>query len=1214
MKQTLTFTDISQRKFNTIISGIIDISNDKSKFESFSKLKSMDEAFEFLQVFYPGDYTKDDFAKFLLIIMANIYYRSKDFARHELFELTLEDIKKRTGTDFKKYLQNFSKAKSKKLSDDDINIAGGVGDRKLSKMIAGSMAFLVPVSMASNHIPSVQAGLTLSRPASKTKSSGGVWNWIKEHWKPIAVVAGVAAAGIGAFVTYKRVQTSKKYQETASEYNKGKKEEEKVSTSFWDYFRPGSKARDDLESKKILADEKKKMEEEKEKIVSAIKEDRKDGEKLEGKRQLLSNTVEMINKFSKKYKLRDEFRGKSVEDADNFMSDVENRTVFGQSTDEDKKKAHKEIVKDSDKVSASTVIPGLAALIAGGKGLFEFGKSIFDGIANLSKKAGDIVELPSKVLSLQDKVISILGHNDIDSYYDDEEKLFQTAFIEEGLNNIIKGQKTQMRQLSSILAAFNMKARMASSGESQSFMDSSQLNSKCVFLTGPSGTGKSMLTSLVPRFTAWNVSHLTINLNQYDGKTDVNTYLSKQEEFKKSARYLGGKYVVINIEEIDKVCKDPVIREKVNQWLHSVYDTGKIGGGEKESPVTVAASLFLMTSNELPSTDILINGKVKGLNIKVGGQEIKSSDKDNYIDILRALSKNTSRELPIERTGALISRSEVIEFNQTSDESMEEIIDMHIKELNLRFLSNNVPVKLNYSDKFREKLAKLRHAKMYKDGGSRTLINDILNPIFSGVTAKFSSISNNDQYSIETDDKGNAIEEKLAQLWLDYTGVSESGQLSIAIKDNEEDAKCDGEEPDMEEEELNTNRKPEVEEFIKKLMNGELSKIIGSLSTAYNSGVVKDWNSILSQKSKSVINSLSSLVSSYAGSSSIDNQIKVLVEKRNELTDLMSKRGILDDEWEALKELRDVINSKTSDAVSAKRNNEKSKVSLNSLKETLDEIEKITPLALSVKQYDLFSINNKNALSKIFEILSDNGFREFSDESNMSVKGKLDELIKNKDLIKSLEPDLKGNQHSAIKNFKDSVQKQIAAIKLEVENRANEIDEICNDIKEAKNNSPVASYKSILSQTDSKFLKSLVSMISTNTSISDIDKQLDFILEHKSEIKSKLLSIGTTDEQLGNAKSLKFKIQQNSKINVVKEEAKKEAKKEVKEENKGVNKESEEKKEVNKVSNEEAKKGTEVSEDSNEEAKKETDEEASEENNEEIYDEIEEVEEKDGER
>ena len=125
-------------------------------------------------------------------------------------------------------------------------------------------------------------------------------------------------------------------------------------------------------------------------------------------------------------------------------------------------------------------------------------------------------------------------------------------------------------------------------------------------------------------------------------------------------------------------------------------------------------------------------------------------------------------------------------------------------------------------------------------------------------------------------------------------------------------------------------------------------------------------------------------------------------------------------------------------------------------------------------------------------------------------------------------------------------------------------------------------------------------MISPNTSISDIDKQLDFILEHKSEIKSKLLSIGTTDEQLGNAKSLKFKIQQNSKINVVKEEAKKEAKKEVKEENKGVNKESEEKKEVNKVSNEEA--------------KKETDEEESEENNEEIYDEIEEVEEKDGER
>ena len=1189
MKQTLTFTDIGQRKFNTIISGIIDISNDKSKFESFSKLKSMDEAFDFLQVFYPGDYTKDDFAKFLLIIMANIYYRSKDFARHELFELTLADIKKRTGTDFKKYLQNFSKTKSKKLSDDDVNIAGGVGDRKLSKIIAGSMAFLVPVSMASNHVPSVQAmGLTLSRGQSKTKtkSSGGVWNWIKEHWKPIAVVAGVVAAGVGAFVTYKRVQSAKKYQEAANEYNKDKEGNEKVSTSFWDYFRPGSKARDDLESKKVKAEEKKKMKEEKDKIISDIKEDRKDGEKVGEKRQLLSSTVEMIQKFGKKYKLGD-FKGKNIEEADQFISGAEEKAQFGTATDEDKKKEHEGIVKDSDKVGASNVIPGLAVLIAGGKGLWEFGKSIFDGIANLSKKAGDIVELPNKVLSLQEKVISILGPKDVDSYYDDEEKLFQTAFIEEGLNSIIKGQKTQMRQLASILAAFNMKARMASSGENQSFMDSSQLNSKCVFLTGPSGTGKSMLTSLVPRFTAWNVSHLTINLNQYDGKTDVNTYLSKQEEFKNSARSLGGKYVVINIEEIDKVCKDPVIREKVNQWLHSVYDTGKIGGGEKESPITVSAALFLMTSNELPSTDVLINGKVKGLNIKAGEEEIKTSNKDNYIDVLRALSKNTSRELPIERTGALISRSEVIEFNQTSDESMEEIIDMHIKELNLRFLLNNVPVKLNYSDKFREKLAKLRHAKMYKDGGSRTLINDILNPIFSGVTAKFSSISNNDQYSIETDEQGNAIEDKLAQLWLDYTGVNESGQLSIAIRDKEEEAGNNGEEPDMVEEELNTSRKPEIEEFIKKLMNGELSKIIGSLSTAYNSGVVKDWNSILSQKSKSVIKSLSSLISSYAENSSVDNQIKVLVDKRNELTDLMSKRGILDDEWEALKELRDVVNSKTSDAVAAKRNNERSKVSLNLLKEVVDEIEKIAPLASSIKKYDLFAANNKNSLSKIFEMLSDNGFRQFSDESNMTAGAKLDEIIKNKDSIKSLEPDLKENQHSAIKNFKDSVQKQIAAIKLEVENRANEIDGIFSDIKEAKINSSVASYKSILSQTDSEFLKSLVSMVSPNTSISDIDKQLDFVLEHKSEIKSKLLSIGTTDEQLGNAKSLKFKIQQNSKINDVKEEVKEEAKEEVKEENKEVNMEvnmeSEEKKEVNKDSDEKVKnKINEANEENNE--------------------------------
>ncbi len=325
MKQTLTFTDISQRKFNTIISGIIDISNDKSKFESFSKLKSMDEAFDFLQVFYPGDYTKDDFAKFLLIIMANIYYRSKDFARHELFELTLADIKKRTGTDFKKYLQNFSKTKSKKLSDDDVNIAGGVGDRKLSKIIAGSMAFLVPVSMASNHVPSVQAmGLTLSRGQSKTKtkSSGGVWNWIKEHWKPIAAVVGVAAAGITAFATYKRVQSAKKYQEAANEYNKDKEGNEKVSTSFWDYFRPGSKARDVMDEKKTMVNGKGEMDKDRDKLLGDLQNLRKDNGK-----QLTESFKKNVEKFKKKYGLNGNIGSTDV-DVDKFLANAEyGRTV-----------------------------------------------------------------------------------------------------------------------------------------------------------------------------------------------------------------------------------------------------------------------------------------------------------------------------------------------------------------------------------------------------------------------------------------------------------------------------------------------------------------------------------------------------------------------------------------------------------------------------------------------------------------------------------------------------------------------------------------------------------------------------------------------------------------------------------------------------------------------------------------------------------------------
>ena len=76
--------------------------------------------------------------------------------------------------------------------------------------------------------------------------------------------------------------------------------------------------------------------------------------------------------------------------------------------------------------------------------------------------------------------------------------------IKQGLNSIIKGQKAQMDQLAKILAAFNVQARMAAWGQDDGANDgvtsSSQLNSRCVFLTGP-----SVISSFLVGFVYSNV-------------------------------------------------------------------------------------------------------------------------------------------------------------------------------------------------------------------------------------------------------------------------------------------------------------------------------------------------------------------------------------------------------------------------------------------------------------------------------------------------------------------------------------------------------------------------------------------------------------------------------------------------------------------------------------------------------------------------------------
>ena len=74
--------DMNRGKFAIVTNALLDILYDKDKIYSFLRLKSSEEAFEFLQTYYPGDYSEEDFAKVVVTLLSKVYFDSSSYARN----------------------------------------------------------------------------------------------------------------------------------------------------------------------------------------------------------------------------------------------------------------------------------------------------------------------------------------------------------------------------------------------------------------------------------------------------------------------------------------------------------------------------------------------------------------------------------------------------------------------------------------------------------------------------------------------------------------------------------------------------------------------------------------------------------------------------------------------------------------------------------------------------------------------------------------------------------------------------------------------------------------------------------------------------------------------------------------------------------------------------------------------------------------------------
>ncbi len=645
------------------------------------------------------------------------------------------------------------------------------------------------------------------------------------------------------------------------------------------------------------------------------------------------------------------------------------------------------------------------------------------------------------------------------------------------MKQYVKGQDDQLKALSDDLSAFIVKVRTI--GRDENEIDRMrQTVQRLLHVVGATGTGKSLMASVVESILDQaGIPSYRCNLTGWDDKKEtIDAFLSKQKENESKFNSISNRPCLFIIEELDKVCNTPERSRKVTTWIHSVFDSGKFGGGEENPGAKMGLTYFLFTSNAIPSATDLKNKNVVGIDYSRG----------NYVEIMDFLSKTGGRSQPTSFHGSTQSRLWTIEMNEINEQSMPEVIESNLTPICDK-LFRDFRLDVTWNKDCIKKLARTIHTSKYSSGGNRRIAAAICNSVIGACAALIGLPAD----QIKRDETG------VAHYFLDFEGLDDEGNFIINLVDSKDKVKNEAKNIIIEDNDVFVDyRSQELENCILEEKISFLSATLSILADAVALDPNEKWENLLSPNSMNFVDELVSTIPDSPSASS-GLQLKFLVGSTIPLLESLRARKITDRQWESIKLLNDDVTR----IMAPKINEARQKYQVEKgLKDFDILVPKLKTLEMQLKKlgnYSRFSTlaeSNKIAINDISSLF---GKKLISNSPSDSLK-----YI----MTSGSTPSTKSMSRIVIKSIsklKSAVESQLRSVQDELNKNATIVISNLESVEnELKDHEDVDNISKGLSSSDDKYLSSLIDKIEAGKFVPSTKEKLLYVLENIPELKT----------------------------------------------------------------------------------------------------------------
>ena len=563
------------------------------------------------------------------------------------------------------------------------------------------------------------------------------------------------------------------------------------------------------------------------------------------------------------------------------------------------------------------------AAIGGGWGLL---KGVMTETGSLAKNITDVFNAPKQFLdSWMSVKYAARSWDEMFPKSQPEEQKFRSYSSEEIYNNltkVIKGQDAAVMGLSEELEALIMKTKYIQSLNGQE--GDRQMISGCSVLMGPPGSGKSRLLTEIKNNVPYYIRCVYLDLSKWDGKEAINTYISKQKEFETTLSSLNDGFAILFVEELDKICSTPEKKAKWDEFAHTLYDSGRLGGGEKNAPVQLKGAHMFCTSNAIADAEDFEENRVIGVTLK---------DWETGADKVAELAAKGGRSVPKKTHGSTKTRQKLYEFSPPDDAVLPDVIEANLLGMCEKVFEMN-DLDIQWNRKCLSKLASLIHTKKYMAGGNRKIVKDITEKLWGLIVKAINPPEGEEGFPED--------EEGVTHVYLDFRGVTPDGDIDLRFVSSENEAENLGEGIIVEDEggEFTEQLSPDMENYILSVKLNYLSNVLASLTNALIVDDSYDWGQFLDNDSSKCISDLVNLVSK--SSPDVNKNIKSLKNINASLLNTLKSQKIPDTLWDSIKTLGK--NVKTTLVPNIKK--------IKHHKDELNTFEKLGDLLSNLTQYD----------------------------------------------------------------------------------------------------------------------------------------------------------------------------------------------------------------------------------------------------------------------